>query len=516
MEMRDDAVCTLNINTWCEPLDTSASTAELADYFQARVSQVFHTGNPDVDMLPAWIPSQLEIGIDPTLKDSLPPEGYVLEVFMQDANNGIIRVRGIDRAGLFYGIQTFLQLLPPKALSPALDTTAISSVDIPCGRIVDYPRYKYRGMHLDVARTFIPKEDVMRYIDHIAHHKLNRLHWHLADDEGWRIEIKSHPELATIGGFRGGDSPVKPAWGAMDRKHGGYYTQDEIREIVEYAAFRNVTIIPEIDLPGHSGAIAALHPEILCPEPTPADTTIKRNVWCVCREENYDLLRDILKEVCALFPSEYIHVGGDEVAPEQWRACPLCSKLIKQNDWQPAALNTHFMNRINTILTDLGKKQAVWNEAINGGRLPDDVVVYAWENTAAIDSALAAGYRTVAMPAQYFYFDMRQSKDEPGFKWAGIFDLSKPYSFGMDTATAADADKICGVEGAFWTELLINHAPNQRDYMDYQTYPRICALSEVAWTQASLRDWNDFRRRMEQAHFSRLDAMGIKYRNKLP
>ena len=240
---------------------------------------------------------------DPTLGR----EAYTLAVKPQR-----IEITGGDYGGVFNGIQALLRLLPPKVYAKACPLP----VEVACTRIDDAPRFAYRGMMLDVARTWIGVDGVKRYIDLLSYHGINKLHLHLSDDEGWRIEIRSHPELTEIGGFRGGDSPVRPVYGKWDEKYGGFYTQDEMRGLIRYAAVRNIEIIPEIDLPGHSRNIASVHPEIRCNYPPDTLSTNGydyRSAWCVAREENYALLADILGELCALFPSEYIHVGGDEV-----------------------------------------------------------------------------------------------------------------------------------------------------------------------------------------------------------
>ena len=242
-----------------------------------------------------------------SLDDTLPAEGYRLTIREER-----IELAGGTGGGAFYAVQSLLQLLPAEVYAGRCPLP----VELDCRTIADAPAYAYRGMHLDVARTWMEGERLKRMIDLLAHHKINKLHLHLADDEGWRIEIHSHPELAAIGGFRGGDSPVAPVYGKWGEKYGGYYTQEQMRSLIEYAALRNVEIIPEIDLPGHSRCIGSLHPEIRCAYPTDTAATAGtdyRSAWCVAREENYTLLEDILDEICALFPSEYIHIGGDEV-----------------------------------------------------------------------------------------------------------------------------------------------------------------------------------------------------------
>ena len=487
----------------------SPQVAPLADYLEAELRRSYRfdaVRKTESDRLPSDTKGIIQIYVDS--ESGLPAEGYWLNVSGRD-----ILIAGADYGGVFNGIQTLLQMLPDAP--PFCDDC--KSVDIPvkCINITDYPRFEYRGMMLDVARTFVPKETVMRYIDNLSRHKINRFHWHLANDEGWRIEIKSHPELAEVGGFRGGDSPIRPVYGAWKEKYGGYYTQEDIREIVAYAAVRNVEIIPEIDLPGHSRAVARVVPDILCDGE--ADTVATngydaRNVWCVSREENYELLDDILSEISALFPSRYIHIGGDEVDYGQWRRCPHCRDLMASCGFSEAEqLEALFMERVCAILARYGKCAAVWNEAAEAGRLPSDVRVHGWESVDAACRAARAGYATVVMPSSWFYFDMKYTAAEPGLRWAGLVPTEKVYSFDprQSGLSTEEMRNVVGVEGALWHELgLLGGAT----YIDRQSYPRVCALAEVAWTPQEQRDWVDFECRMERTHYARLSRMGIRYR----
>ena len=474
---------------------TSGCDSEMLDYYRMRAGE-----------LDEFLPDSREkkkINIIIWDGTEMPAEWYKLHV-----EPNLISLEASDYNGAIYGIETLMQLINPER---HIARGEVAAIEIPCQTIVDHPRFPYRGMHLDIARTFSDKATVMRYIDNMARHKLNRLHWHLVDDEGWRVEIKSYPRLTEVGAWRGGGLPVKHVYGAWDEKYGGYFTQDDIREVVAYAAVRGIEIIPEIDLPGHSRAVAKAYPGILCGGlfDTIPSKDDRRNVWCATREENFYMLDKILGEVAALFPSEYIHIGGDEVDPEQWTVCPTCGPLVKQHS--AAWLNGQFMNRLNTILAWHGKRQAVWNEAMNGGNLAKDAVIYGWENVEVCRKALQEGFRTVLMPSQYFYFDMRQSLAEPGMSWAGTLTLEKAYSFepAAEGITDAEMKNVVGVEGAFWTEVLLAHSP---EFLDYQTYPRICALSEVAWTPRAGRDWEDFSTRMNRSHYQRLADWDIAFR----
>ncbi len=448
--------------------------------------------------------SALVLDINP----SLPDEGYRLRVGEQR-----IEVTGGSRNGLFYGVQTLLQLLPAEVYSRKLALPC----EVDCCLIEDAPAYTYRGSHLDVARTWMPLERVKQHIDRMAFHKLNTLHLHLTDDEGWRIEILSHPELTEVGGFRGGDSPIEPVYGRWFEKYGGYFTQEELRELVEYARLRAVEIIPEIDLPGHSRTFARVHPEILCDYTPSLDRSAGydvRNAFCASREENFELLEEVLTEVCALFPSKYIHIGGDEVEMSQWKRCPRCQRLMQEQRWEdPARLQEYFMSRLITILKSNNKEPVVWNEAINGGTLEKSALVQGWESVKACRKSTSEGYRTVVMPGQYFYFDMRQSQHEEGHVWAAIFDAQKVYNFSLDALgfTPEEQRLVVGFEGTFFSEAYIGHNPESDSYLDFMLWPRTVALAEICWHRGP-KDWASFRHTLTHRHAERMDAMSIGHR----
>ena len=261
-----------------------------------------------------------------------------------------IYISGGDYGGVFNGVVTLLQLLPEEVYSHSLQLPAT----IECCTIDDAPRYPHRGFMLDPCRTWITKEAIMDYIDLLALHKINNLRLHLTDDEAWRLEIKSHPELAEIGGFRGGDSPIWPRYGKWNERWGGYYTQDDMREIIAYAAVRNIEVIPEIDLPGHSLCMATMHPEILCnyePNKSRAFGYDTRSAFCPTKETNYELLEDIIKEVCELFPTLYIHIGGDEVDMSEWRRCPDCQAFMRKNGMANESIiqNPNMLQMLNSL-----------------------------------------------------------------------------------------------------------------------------------------------------------------------
>ena len=428
-------------------------------------------------------------------------------------DDGGIAISAGGYAGVFNGVVTLLQMLPSEVYGGEVNYP----VDIPLLEIVDAPRYEYRGFMLDVCRTWMPKEVIMEYIDILAYHKVNTLRLHLTDDEAWRIEIESHPELAQEGGFRGGDAKIWPRYGKWGERWGGYYTKADMREIIDYASVRNIEVVPEIDLPGHSLCIATLHPEILCdyqPNTSRSFGYDTRSAFCASKESNYQLLEDILREICELFPSRYIHIGGDEVDMSQWRRCPDCQRLMQEKGMETTQeLQQYFMSRLSDILARYDKLPSVWNEAIEGGKLSDATRVYGWEGIKECRASAAEGYATVVMPGQYFYFDMKQSQREPGHDWAAIFDWTKVYSFSPKGAgfSAAEEQNILGLEALFFSELYASHNPESPDYLHYMTFPRMVAFAEIAWVNSDERDADKFYKRMI-SHYNRLDAMGVAYR----
>lgn len=442
-------------------------------------------------------------------KIEVPAEGYLLTV-----NENGVAIVGKDCDGLFYGTQTLLQLLPPQIYADTLVDNM--TWKIPFVSIRDYPRFHYRGMMLDVARQFFDVPTVEHYLDWLSMHKINRFHWHLADDEGWRIEISKYPKLTSVGAWRGPNEALPPSYGSGDKRYGGYYTQKQIKEVVRYAAALHIEIIPEIDLPGHSRAAGAAYPEILCL----TDTVIKnqpaqgdaKNVWCVGNENNFSMLKDILKEVAALFPSKTIHIGGDEVDMSIWQNCPRCLALMKkQNMGKPEELQNYFVRRLEGIIHGLGKQMAGWDEIIEGGNLDPTTSIYAWRSLQRGVASTSKGLRTIIMVGQHYYFDMAQSKYERGHNWAGIVPLEKAYCFDPADQKYFSAEQlrlIQGVQGGVWSELLNEPAR----FLEYQSYPRICALAEAGWTPQAERNWNDFCTRLANSHFERMYYMGIAFR----
>ena len=470
---------------------SSSTLAPLADYLARHL-------NVEVDTK-----GDIVLKIDTTLKS----EEYRLSV-----TKDRVEISGGDYGGVFNGVATLMQLLP----ADVYDGLTLPAT-IACCKVEDAPCYAYRGFMLDVCRTWITKESIMEYIDLLAYHKLNKLRLHLTDDEAWRLEIKSHPELAKVGGFRGGDSPIWPRYGKWTEKWGGYYTQADMREIIEYAKVRNIEVIPEIDLPGHSLAMASMHPEILCNYTPNLESSFgydTRSAFCVAKESNYALLHDIIREVCQVFDTKYIHIGGDEVETSQWKRCPDCQALMTKLGYtDPKQLQAYFMRRISDMLAEYGKKPAVWNEAIDGGKLPANTLVFGWMGVKECKLSAAKGYKTIVMPGQYFYFDMKQSKREPGHDWAAIFDWGKTYGVTLTSLgfTAEEQKNVAGFEASFFSEAYASRTPERADYLHYQTFPRMLSLSEISWVSSDSRNEKTFYEKMTE-HYARLDAMGVAYR----
>ena len=438
-------------------------------------------------------------------------EGYELTV----ATNSVV-IRAQTQAGLFYGVQTYLQLLPPQASS----TNLVSGVDwkIPCVQIEDWPRFKWRGFMLDVSRHFFTKSEVETLLDAMAMQKMNVFHWHLTDDHGWRIEIKKYPKLTSVGAWRSGvgfDFPSNSttAYGP-DGRYGGFYTQDDIREVVKYAAARHITIVPEIEMPGHATAALAAYPQLgSTPGPfTPEMTAgIFNGIFNPANEDTFKFLADVIAEVSPLFPGKYFHIGGDEVPKESWKTNAACQALMKREGLKnEEELQSWFTRRIEKIVNANGHSMIGWSEILQGG-LPKNAAVMDWIGGAK--EAASAGHDVVMTPTGYCYFDFYQSSNhlaEPkAATWGGPLTLARMYSFNpMPTNVPPQLQSyILGAQGNLWTEQI----PNFRQ-VEYMAFPRLCALAEVTWSAQNSRNWEDFIRRL-QVETKRLDELNINYRH---
>ena len=435
-------------------------------------------------------------------------EGYSLNVTERN-----ITITAAKPAGLFYGIQTILQLLPVEIYNP--EKVENIAWNVPVVKIFDKPAFKWRGMHLDVSRHFFPKEFVKRYIDLIAMHKMNIFHWHLTDDNGWRIEIKKYPELTDICAWRvprdkwRGVEPPKPG---EEPTYGGYYTQDDIREIVKYAAERQIEIIPEIEMPGHTSEVFAAFPNLSCTgkkaDVRPGSYWPNEDIFCGGNDSVFIFIENVLDEVAGLFPSKYIHIGGDEADKTNWKKCKKCQKRIKDENLKDEdELQSWFIKRIEKYITSKGKRMIGWDEILEGGLAPEATVM-SWRGfNGGIESA-EMGHEVIMCPTSYCYFDYYQA--DPEFEplaIGGFLPLKKVYSFYPvpEELSKDKAHYILGGQGNIWTEFI-----STPEHAEYMSVPRMTALAEVLWTPKSELNWDDFRKRLE-IQFKRFDLMDVNY-----
>ncbi|MDT0546897.1 MULTISPECIES: beta-N-acetylhexosaminidase [Streptomyces] len=479
--------------------------------------------------------NRVVLRVDPGIGHRLGPEGYRIAV-----DGHAIRVDGGGPAGVFWAAQTLRQLLGPDAFRRA-PIAARAEWTVPCGVIEDAPRFGWRGLMLDVARHFMPKGDLLAYLDLMAAHKLNVLHLHLTDDQGWRLEIRRYPRLTEVGSWRERtkfghrDSPL---WD--ERPHGGHYTQDDIREIVAYAAERHITVVPEIDIPGHSQAAIAAYPELGNAD---AVDTASLGVWTTWgvnpnvlspADTTLRFYENVLEEVLELFPGTFVHIGGDECPKEQWRASPAAQARIRELGLADEdELQSWFVGHFGHWLAERGRRLIGWDEILEGTALEADppegvtaatkeavgatglaegAVVSSWRGYAGGIAAARAGHDVVMCPKQQVYFDYRQAPgdDEPvpiGY----VRTLEDVYRFEPvpPELTGAEAERVLGAQANVWTEVL-----EDRRRVDYQTFPRLAAFAEAVWSPLPPpleRDFAGFQARMT-AHYARLDALGVDYR----
>ncbi|MBI5404082.1 MAG: family 20 glycosylhydrolase [Ignavibacteriae bacterium] len=412
---------------------------------------------------------------------------------------------GVEISGMTYyhGLQSLKQMI----------LKAKGTLIVPNLYILDYPRYSYRGMHLDVCRHFFPKDFVKRYIDFLAMYKMNYFHWHLTDDQAWRIEIKKYPKLTEIGAWRKGvlTGRYKDVSRATDTvNYGGYFTQDDVREIVKYAEERHITVIPEIEMPGHSLAALTGYPEYSCtggPFEVAREWGVFDDIFCP-KEETFKFLEDVLSEVAELFPGRYIHIGGDEAPKDRWKNCKHCQELIKKEGLKDEhELQSYFIKRIEKFLNSKGKAIIGWDEILDGGLAPNATVM-SWRGTEGGIEAAKQNHNVIMTPGEYCYFDHYQSdpRNEP-IAIGGYTTLEKVYSFEPTPKELTEEQQkyILGAQANVWTEYIIE--PMNVEYM---VFPRICALSEVLWTPAGKKNNTDFKDRLK-SHFKLLDLLKINY-----
>ncbi len=439
------------------------------------------------------------------------------EAYTLNINSLSIKIQGNSNAATFYGMQSLLQLLP---------VTANSKLPITCIFIEDAPRFAYRGMHLDVSRHFFSVDYIKKYIDFIALHKMNTFHWHLTDDQGWRIEIKKYPKLTTVGGFRNGTIIGRyPGTGNDGIYYGGYYTQEQIKEVVKYATERFITVVPEIEMPGHSSAAIAAYPQLSCfpDEATkhPAkcawsgDSTGKKiqQTWGVFEdvyaptEYTFNFLQDVLNEVMQLFPSKYIHIGGDECPKESWKRSAFCQQLIKEKGLKDEhELQSYFIQRIEKYLNTKGRQIIGWDEILEGGLAPNATVM-SWRGEKGGIDAAQQKHTVIMTPGGWCYFDHAQTQKEDSVTIGGFTSLEKVYSYDPVPKELSEENKkyVLGAQGNVWTEYIGNTSK-----LEYMIFPRISALSEVLWTPVDKKNEADFKRRME-AQMQRYKLWNINY-----
>lgn len=449
-------------------------------------------------------PSTNAIVISLTPADTLGSEGYRVTVRKHE-----ILIKAQTAPGAFYGANTLLQLFPPAVFSEGAVKGVVWTA--PCVEIVDGPRYAWRGMHLDVSRHFFPKESVKRFIDYLAMHKMNIFHWHLTDDQGWRIQIMKYPGLTDIGAWRVDHENTH--WNARPKQqpgeratYGGFYTRQDIREVVQYAADRCITVVPEIEMPAHATAVISAYPQYSC---TGGPFTVPpgglwpiKDIYCAGNESTFVFIEDVLKEVTALFPGPYVHIGGDEANKTEWKRCPKCQARIRDEHLSnEEELQSYFVKRVEKILTGLNRRLIGWDEIIEGGLAPQATVM-SWRGMQGGIAAARTGHDVIMSPTSTCYFDYYQADQrwEP-LAIGGLTPLARVYAYEPtpDSLTREEARHILGTQANIWTEYIPDRA-----HLEYMAFPRIAAIAEVAWSARELRSWPGF--------LSRLDRQMLRYK----
>ncbi len=438
------------------------------------------------------LPTEIFLG----MPDKSRYDGY----YELEVTGNKIYIKG-SKLGTFYAFETLKQLIQKNG----------KNYVIPCCKIKDYPRFSYRGMHLDVCRHFFPVSFVKKYIDYLAAYKFNTFHWHLTDDQGWRIEIKKYPLLTQVGSCRAQTLIGNYGSNKYDgTKYCGYYTQEQIKEIVKYAADRYITVIPEIEMPGHGVAALTSYPYLGCtkgPYKVWETWGVSDDVFCAGNDSTYKFIENVLDEVMQLFPSKYIHVGGDECPKVRWKTCPVCQKRIKDEGLKDEnALQSYFVQRVEKYLNSKGRNIIGWDEILEGG-LAANASVMSWRGEEGGIAAAKQNHDVIMTPGSNCYFDHSQSKNEDSITIGGYLPLENVYNYEPipSALSATEAKHVLGAQGNVWTEYIGNTSK-----AEYMIFPRICALSEVLWTPKEKKNWNDFERRLP-AIFERLEKEKINY-----
>ncbi len=461
---------------------------------------VFQNGNDGFETAALFLQDEIKkshnLELKITTSDNYPSKNVILllqdlnsefgtEDYSLVSNKKTVNISSSAANGAFYGVQTLLQLIDINKVDGKIKFSRI----IPGVKIYDTPRFKWRGMHLDVCRHYNDKEFVKKYIDLIALHKMNTFHWHLTEDQGWRIEIKKYPKLTEIGSVRS-ETMIEKNWDEFDGiPHSGFFTQEDIKEIVQYASDRFITIVPEIEMPGHSLAALAAYSEYGCtggPYEVAKTWGVFDDVYCAGNDKTFEFLEDILAEVIELFPGEYIHVGGDECPKEEWKKCPKCQQRIKNEGLKDEfELQSYFIGRIEKFLIANNKKLIGWDEILEGGLAPEATVM-SWRGTEGGIKAAKMGHDVVMSPNNECYFDHYQGEPEnEPFAIGGHTDLQEVYNYEPvpTELNAEEAKHILGAQANLWTEYILSP-----EHLEYMVLPRMSALSEVVWSEPQIKD----------------------------
>jgi len=503
-----------------------------------NVSIVYATDNKNIDLarssdfLSSYLSTYYKTWTESS-KKKVPPSVYRIALSVDESQNTQpgsytldiskkgIDISGHDEEGVFYGVQSLIQLLPPHVSN--------NTIQIPFLTIKDHPRFQYRGLHLDVSRHFMSIDFIKKYIDYIALHKMNYFHWHLTDDQGWRIEIKKYPKLTQVGAWRNGTIIGRyPGKGNDNEKHGGFYTQEQVKEIVKYAADRYITVVPEIEMPGHGSAAIASYPYLSCfpDEPTikyfpknctwAGDSTGKQvqqtwgvfsDVFCAGKDETFKFLQDVIDEIVPLFPAKYIHVGGDECPKDNWKRCPNCQKTRAENNLKDEhELQSYFIQRMEKYINGKGKTIIGWDEILEGGLAPNAIVM-SWRGEEGGIQAAKENHSVIMTPGNPVYFDHTQTDQEDSVTIGGYNPIEKVYAYEPIPAALNETQGkfVLGAQANLWSEYITN--PRKVEYM---LFPRISALSETLWSQKEKKSWSDFEKRL-QVQFKRYDLWKANY-----
>ena len=446
------------------------------------------------------------------LNANLAPEQYVIDIQPKAA-----RVEASALNGFVYACETLKQMLPAAIYGSTAKADA--GWVLPCAHIEDQPRFAYRGMHLDPCRHFFTIEETKRYLDVMAAYKLNRFHWHLTEDQGWRMEVKAYPKLTEVGAWRNG-TVIKKDWNSNDGiRYGGFYTQEQMKEIVAYAAERGITVIPEVDLPGHMVAALAAYPELGCtggPYEVWTRWGVAPDILCAGNEEIYTFLEAVLTELIDIFPSEYIHIGGDEAFNEEmgipWDHCPKCAAKMKELGIKKGPMAKHYLqnyvtSRMQDFLNSKGRKIIGWDEILEGNLAPGATVM-SWRGVSGGIEAAKKGFDAIMTPNSFMYFDYYQSeeRDKEPFAIGGFLPVEDVYAYEPFEGLEESAQShILGVQANLWTEYIATP-----EHLEYMLLPRMCALSEIQWCQAGKKDYYRFNQSLNHS-FAMFDAMGLSY-----